>query len=438
MSISVVILAAGQGTRMKSSTPKVLHEISGKSMLFHTIDAAKNVSDDITVVLYHQAERIQKEIEESYEGIHFHMQDAQQFPGTGGAMKGVKVNHSKVLILNGDMPLITTGSLHALMEGDADINMSVIQLDNPNGYGRVVILDGNVHEIIEEKDCIPAQREIQTVNAGVYCVRKELLDRYIPALSNENAQAEYYLTDIIKMAVDGNKTVHPVMVQEEEFKGVNSKLDLAHAEEIMQERIRAEWMKAGVTMHLPQTIYIDSRATFEGECILESGVSIQGKSKIIDSHIKANSVIEDSLIENSDVGPMGRVRPGSTLIDTHIGNFVEVKKSILTGVKAGHLAYIGDASIDKGSNIGAGVITCNYDGKNKYKTTIGKNVFIGSDTQLVAPIIIEDDVIIAAGTTVNKNIAKGELAISRAPMKTIKNFFYKFFLTESDKHKGDK
>jgi len=407
--------------------PKVLHEISGKSMLFHAIDAAKNVSDDITVVLYHQAERIQKEIESAYEGIRFHMQDAQRFPGTGGAMKGVKVRHTKALILNGDMPLVTTDSLLALMDGDADINMSVIKLDDPSGYGRVVISEGKVHEIVEEKDCIPAQKEIQTVNAGVYCVKKELLDSYIPALNNENAQKEYYLTDIVKMAVDEGKTVHPVIVQEEEFKGVNSKLDLAHAEELMQRRIKTEWMKAGVSMRLPETIYIDSRATFEGECMLENGVSIQGASHIISSHIKTHSVIEDSYIKNSDVGPMGRIRPDTKLIDTHIGNFVEVKKSTLTGVKAGHLAYIGDASIDEGTNLGAGVITCNYDGKTKYKTVIGKNVFVGSDTQIVAPVTIADDVLIAAGTTVNRNVEKGDLVISRTQMKTVKNFFYKFF-----------
>ena len=427
MSISVVILAAGQGTRMKSTTPKVLHEISGKSMLFHAIDAAKSLSDDITVVLYHQAQRIQTEIEAHYTGIHFHMQDAEKYPGTGGAMKGVEVKHEKALILNGDMPLVTMDALNALTEGDADINMSVITLDNPSGYGRVVIFNGNVQEIVEEKDCIPAQKEIRTVNAGVYCVKKEILERYIPALNNYNAQREYYLTDIIKMAAEENKSIHPVMVEEEEFKGVNSKLDLAHAEEILQRRIKTEWMKAGVTMRLPETIFIDARATFEGECILENGVSIQGASHIISSHIKTHSVIEESHIENSDVGPMGRVRPNSTLIDTHIGNFVEVKKSTLTGVKAGHLAYIGDASIESGSNIGAGVITCNYDGKNKYQTKIGKNVFVGSDTQLVAPVTIADDVMIAAGSTINKDVAQGELAISRVPMKTIKNFFYKFF-----------
>lgn len=427
MSISVVILAAGQGTRMKSSMPKVLHEISGKPMLFHAIDAAKQISDDITVVLYHQAARIQEKIETHYKGIRFHMQDAEQYPGTGGAMKGVRTKHERTLILNGDMPLITKDSLLALTSGNADINMSVIRLENPHGYGRVMIENDKVLEIVEQKDCTLEQLGTQTVNAGIYAVDTSLLEKYIPLLSNNNAQAEYYLTDIIKMAVEENKSVHPVYVEEEEFKGVNSKLDLAHAEEIMQRRIKRTWMQAGVTMRLPETIYIDSRAIFEGECILENGVSIQGASCIIDSHIKTHSVVEDSHIENSDVGPMGRVRPNSRLINTHIGNFVEVKKSTLTGVKAGHLAYIGDATIDEGTNIGAGVITCNYDGKNKYQTIIGKNVFVGSDTQLVAPVTIEDDVMIAAGSTINKNVAQGELAISRVPMKTIKNFFYKFF-----------
>lgn len=430
MSISVVILAAGKGTRMKSDTPKVLHEISGKSMLFHAIDAAQEISDDITVVLYHQAARIQEQIEAHYDGIHFHMQDVEKYPGTGGAMKGVKTQNTRTLILNGDMPLITRDSLLALTSGDADINMSVIKLDNPSGYGRVIIDEENVREIVEQKDCNDSQLQTKTVNAGIYAVNTNLLEKYIPVLDNNNAQAEYYLTDIVKMAVDEGKIVHPVYVEEEEFKGVNSKLDLAHAEEIMQRRIRNHWMQTGVTMRLPETIYIDSRATFEGECILENGVSIEGDSHIITSHIKTNSVIEDAHIQNSSVGPMGRVRPHTKLTDTHIGNFVEVKKSTLTGVKAGHLAYIGDATIDEGTNIGAGMITCNYDGKNKYQTIIGKNVFIGSDTQIVAPVTIEDDVIVAAGTTVNKDVDKGSLAISRTDMKTIKNFFYKFFDTK--------
>ncbi|CAA6806456.1 MAG: N-acetylglucosamine-1-phosphate uridyltransferase (EC / Glucosamine-1-phosphate N-acetyltransferase (EC [uncultured Sulfurovum sp.] len=427
MSISIVILAAGKGSRMKSTTPKVLHEISGKSMLFHAIDAGQKISDDITVVLYHQAARVQEAIEAEYQNVNFHMQDVEQFPGTGGAMKGVTTKYEKTLILNGDMPLITQNSLLALTGGEADINMSVIKLDNPDGYGRVLIDNEKVQEIVEQKDCNEAQLKTKTVNAGIYCVNTELLNRYIPLLSNDNAQEEYYLTDIVKMAVDENRTVSPIYVEEEEFKGVNSKFDLAEAEIIMQDRLKKELMAMGVTMRFPDTIYIDCRASFEGESILENGVTILGASKLINAHIKTNSIIENSIIENSDVGPMGRIRPLSHLKDTHVGNFVEVKKSTLTGVKAGHLAYIGDASIDEGSNIGAGVITCNYDGKAKHKTIIGKNVFVGSDCQLVAPINIEDDVIVAAGTTLNKDVKKGSLAITRTALKILPDFFYKFF-----------
>ncbi len=427
MSISVIILAAGQGTRMKSDTPKVLHKISGKEMLFHAIDAGEAISDDITVILYHQAEKIKKAIESEYSGIKFHIQDVENFAGTGGALRGVEPKYNRTLILNGDMPLITKESLLSLINGNADINMSVIKLDNPTGYGRVVIKDSAVKEIVEEKDCSLEQKEIKSVNAGVYCVKSELLNRYIPKIDNNNAQKEYYLTDIIKMAVDEEKVVNPVFVKEEEFKGVNSKLDLALAEEIMQRRIKEDLMRAGVIMRLPDTIFIDCKAKFEGEVILENGVTILGESVIKSSNIKSNSVVEESIIENSSIGPMGRVRPLSYIKDTHIGNFVEVKKSTLNGVKAGHLSYIGDASIEEGSNIGAGVITCNYDGKAKYKTTIGKNVFVGSDCQLVAPVKVEDDVIIGAGTTLTKDVKRGSLAISRTPLKTIANYFYKFF-----------
>ena len=209
MALSVVILAAGQGTRMKSDTPKVLHEISGKPMLFHTIDAAQAVSDDITVVLYHQAERIQQQIEAVYEGIRFHTQDALHFPGTGGAMRGVKTLHERTLILNGDMPLLTESSLRLLAEGDADINMSIIVPNKPYAYGRVLIEDGYVQKIIEEKDCTPQQKQIRELNAGVYCVSRKVLEEYIPKLDNDNAQSEYYLTDIVQMAVADNRECIP-------------------------------------------------------------------------------------------------------------------------------------------------------------------------------------------------------------------------------------
>ncbi len=427
MSVSVVILAAGQGTRMKSRLPKVLHEISGKPMLFHAIEAAQNISDDITVVLFHEASMIEGKIKDNYLNINFHIQDAINFPGTGGAMMGVITKHKKTLILNGDMPLVTNNALHKLIDDDSDITMSVIELLDPSGYGRVIIENSEVKHIVEQKDCSEEQLKTKSVNAGVYCIKSSLLQKYIPTLKNNNAQKEYYLTDIIEMAVQDNLYVKPIYVDEEEFKGVNSKLDLSHAQEIMQARIRSHWMTEGVAMRLPRTIYIDCRATFEGECIIENGVSIIGNCVIKNSHIKTGSVVENSTVENSDIGPMARIRPDSSIIDTHIGNFVEIKKSNLNGVKAGHLSYIGDASVDEGTNIGAGTITCNYDGKTKYQTIIGKNVFIGSDSQLVAPVTIPDDVMIAAGTTVTKCPNSGDLVLSRTPQKSIANFFYKFF-----------
>ena len=427
MSLSIVVLAAGKGSRMKSDLPKVLHPISGLPMVYYAIKEAQILSDDITVVLYHQAQNIQRYIESEFTNINFKIQDYENFPGTGGAVMDLDVKYEKILILNGDMPLITAKSLKSLNYIDADIVMSVIELENPLGYGRVEIKDGEVEAIIEERDCTEIQKKIKMVNAGVYIFKKDLLKRYLPKLSNKNAQNEYYLTNIIKMARDDNLKIKPVLVKEDEFKGVNSRFDLANAEEIMQQRIKKRWMLEGVTMHLPSTIYIDSQVEFIGECILENGVTILGKSIIENSHIKSHSVIENAKIKNSSCGPMARVRPDSLLVDTQIGNFVEVKKSQLFGVKAGHLSYLGDAEIDEGTNIGAGTITCNYDGIKKHKTKIGKNVFIGSDTQLIAPVKVEDDVIIAAGTTVTKDIEKGSLAISRTPQKSIKDFFYKFF-----------
>ncbi len=427
MALSVVILAAGQGTRMKSNKPKVLHEISGKPMLSHSIDAAQKVSDDITVVLYHQAKQIQEEIEASYDGIHFHLQDAINYPGTGGALRGVKTRYDRILILNGDMPLITEDSLRLLAEGDSDINMSILRLDPPPAYGRVIIKDGKVRRIVEAKDCTPEELAVTTLNAGIYCISKYVLENYIPKLDNNNAQQEYYLTDIVQMAVDDGRTVHPVIVPEEQFLGVNSKIDLAHAEVIMQQRIKDKWMASGVTMRLPDTIYIDCRATFDGECELENGVRIEGSSRIVRSRIRTHSVIEESTVIDSEAGPFARLRPGSTLSRSKIGNFVEIKKSTLNGVKAGHLSYIGDTTADEGTNIGAGTITCNYDGKAKYQTKIGKNVFVGSDSQLIAPVTIEDDTIVAAGTTVTKDVPSGSLAISRTPMKIVAGFFDKFF-----------
>jgi len=427
MSVSVVVLAAGKGTRMKSQTPKVLHKISGKPMLFHILDESKKLSDDITVVLSHQFDLVKESIESNYQNINIHKQDIANFPGTGGALKGVEVKGDRVLILNGDMPLVTTASLEKLTQSTAPIAMTILELDNPSGYGRVVIENGLAKEIAEEKDCTDEQKAIKSVNAGVYCVDRAILEEFIPKIDNNNAQEEYYLTDIVKMAVEKGLNIEPIVVNEDEFMGVNSKVDLANAEEFMQSRIKKELMLSGVIMRNPASIYIDSRAKFIGECILENGATIEGACEIENSHIKAYSVVEDSILKNSDVGPMAHIRPKSVMTNTHIGNFVEVKKSTLNGVKAGHLSYLGDSEIDEGSNIGAGVITCNYDGKAKYQTKIGKNVFVGSDSQLVAPVTLEDNTMVASGTTVTDDVPSDALAISRVKQRVVNSFFSKFF-----------
>jgi bifunctional UDP-N-acetylglucosamine pyrophosphorylase / glucosamine-1-phosphate N-acetyltransferase len=427
-SLTIVILAAGKGSRMKSPKAKVLHEICGREMLYYSIKAAREITDDVIVVVAHQKDAVIAAMEKHFTGLTFVTQDAENFPGTGGAMMGVKPRYEDVLVLNGDMPLVERSSIEKFLANPADIVMSVIPLDNPSGYGRVIIENNQVLRIVEEKDASESEKAINTVNAGVYAFKHHVLQTYIPRLSNANAQGEYYLTDVIEMARNDALSISPLYVEEVEFKGVNSKNDLTQAEMIMMDRLRRSWMDAGVIMQLPETIYLEEGVTFEGECIIENGVRLCGNTLISNSHIKAHSVIEESTVKNSDVGPLAHLRPLSVLEDTHIGNFVEVKKSTLTGVKAGHLSYLGDAVIDSGTNIGAGTITCNYDGVKKYQTIIGKNVFVGSDTQLVAPVEIADNVMIAAGTTVTAGKYESDILIlSRTPIRKVAGFFTKFF-----------
>lgn len=428
MNVSIVIMAAGLGTRMKSSISKVLHEISGYPMLYHILKEASSLSDDISLVLYHQADTIKSEMEKYFQDIHYVIQDHINFPGTGGAIMGVCPKHERVLVLSGDMPLVLKEDMELFLSENAPVVLSTFFAKDPTGYGRV-IMDENklVQKIVEQKDANPKELEVKSVNAGVYLFAKDFLENNLAKLTNNNNQNEYYITDLIGIAKSQNLDVKAVFVNEDTFMGVNSKYQLAKAEELMQQKIKKAFMEAGVIMKLPETIYIESDVIIEGESIIENGVSLLKGSRIINSHIKTNSVIEDSIVENSQVGPMARIRPKSILKESKIGNFVEIKKSTLQGVKAGHLSYLGDSLIDEGTNIGCGTITCNYDGKAKYQTIIGKNVFVGSDSQLVAPVIIEDDVIIASGTTVTKNIKKGSLAINRAPLKVVESFFYKFF-----------
>lgn len=432
MSLSVVILAAGGGTRMKSSTPKVLHKICGEELLFYSIKVALELSDDVHIILYHQAQKIQQVCEERFANkLNFHIQDFENFPGTGGALMQsgamIPTAHSRVLILNGDMPLICSSSLASLVEKTSKITLGVIESKNPFGYGRVVIEEGRVRAIIEEKDADAQTKKIHTINSGVYLFDRDVLQTYLPRLNNNNAQKEYYLTDVIKLAVNDKVEIGSVFVDEEEFGGINDKAQLANAQEIMLKRLRDRAMRDGVIMHLPQSIYIEGSVRFEGECEIEQGVQLLGNTLIKDSHIKAHSVIRDSQIISSDIGPMAHIRPNSYIEKTHIGNFVEIKNSRLFGIKAGHLSYLGDSEIDEGSNIGAGVITCNYDGKKKHKTKIGKNVFVGSDTQLIAPVVIADHTLIGAGSTIRKDSKEGDLLISRSEQRSLENGYFAFF-----------
>ena len=521
---STIILAAGVGSRMKSNKPKVLHSICGKSMIARITEAALRVSDDVHIVLYHQKEVIEAHLREYFgsklESITLHTQDCQNFPGTGGALmdssgKLIDLAHDRLVVLNGDMPLISPESIATIAHTQAPIVVSTITLENPSGYGRVLVdSSGQITQIIEEKDCNQAQKAITLVNAGIYGFDRELLERSLPRLSNDNAQQEYYLTDIIALAKEQwdsalgkhsadlanfgatadhqsssapkfaknskSPTAMPRILEEDkqagrekscreqtdlestfdtathepakdsrivelessapnrikiapfygnprEFMGVNSKSELAQAESIRLQELRQRAMDQGVIMRLPESIYLEEWVEFEGECEIENNVRICGKSIIKHSHIKASSVVEDSVIEHSDIGPMAHIRPKSHISHTHIGNFVETKAAHLEGVKAGHLSYLGDCEIGSGSNVGAGVITCNYDGKGKHRTIIGQNVFIGSDTQLIAPVEIESNAIIGAGSTITTNVKSGELALSRTKQSNIAGFFYRFF-----------
>lgn len=435
--LSVVILAAGAGTRMKSDTPKVLHTLCGRSMLSLSIDCALTMSEDIHIVLFHKAELVKEQIQRDFgalvgEKIFFHLQDHQNFPGTGGALRGIETKHKRILVLNGDMPLVQESSLRELCARKESIVLSVLFLENPSGYGRVVLESSEpntlcVQKIVEQKDATQEELTLKSVNAGVYVFDREILESYLPRLKNDNAQKEYYLTDIIALARAEGVQIAAVRVSEREYMGVNSKAHLAKAQEVLLERLRVKAMENGVIMDLPHTIYLECGVEFSGECRLENGVRISGKCFLQNAHIKAHSVVESSKIVDSDIGPMAHIRPNSEISNTHIGNFVEVKAGNLQGVKAGHLSYLGDCEIQNGSNIGAGVITCNYDGKKKYKTFIGENVFVGSDSQLIAPVNIESNTLIAAGSTITHDVPNGALAISRQKQSNKEGFFWKFF-----------
>lgn len=436
-SMSVVILAAGKGTRMYSDLPKVLHPLAGKPMVQHVIDAAMKLgAQNVHLVYGHGGELLKKTLTDP--ALNWVLQ-AEQL-GTGHAMQQAAphfADDEDILMLYGDVPLISVDTLQRLLAAkpQGGIGLLTVKLDNPSGYGRIVRENGNVVGIVEHKDASDAQREINEINTGILVANGRDLKRWLSLLNNNNAQGEFYITDIIALAhADGKKiaAVHPTRLSEVE--GVNNRLQLVTLERVYQSEQAEKLLLAGVMLLDParfdlrgelthgRDITIDTNVIIEGNVTLGDRVRIGTgcvlKNCVIgdDSEISPYTVLEDSHLDaGCTVGPFARLRPGTELAEgAHVGNFVEIKKSRLgKGSKAGHLSYLGDAEIGSGVNIGAGTITCNYDGANKFKTIIGDDVFVGSDTQLVAPVTVANGATIAAGTTVTRDIAENELVLSR-------------------------
>jgi len=418
--LNVVILAAGQGKRMRSDLPKVLHPIAGKPMLSHVVDTARRLAPaNICVVYGHGGERVRTALDAP--DLLWAKQEPQL--GTGHAVLQaipLAVPPAPTLVLYGDVPLIRTATLQRLVAaaGDDKLALLTAHLDDPHGYGRIVRVDGKVMRIVEEKDADDAERAIREINTGILVAPGAALARWLPQLGNRNAQGEYYLTDIVALAVaEGMEvvTAHPDANWETD--GVNSKSQMARLERIHQRNLAEALMERGVTLADPDRIdvrgelicgrdvFIDVNCVFEGRVTLGDG-----------ARINANCVIQDAAVgPNSVIGPFARLRPGTTLAeDVHIGNFVEVKNSTIAAhSKANHLAYVGDATVGSRVNVGAGTITCNYDGANKHRTVIGDDVFIGSDTQLVAPVTVGRGATLGAGTTLTKDAPPGQLTVSR-------------------------
>lgn len=444
--LSVVILAAGKGTRMYSDLPKVLHPVAGKPMVKHVIDTAKQLdAQQIHLIYGHGADLLKARLSE--EPVNWVFQ-AEQL-GTGHAMQQAApffADDENIVMLYGDAPLITKATLERLIAAKPEngIALLTVELENPTGYGRIIRENGSVVAIVEQKDANEAQLKVKEVNTGVMVASGASFKKWLKNLNNNNAQGEYYITDVIAMANQEGFKVQAVQATEfMEVEGANNRLQLAALERFYQKREAEKLLLAGVTIIDPsrfdlrgtvthgKDVHIDVNVILEGDIKLGNNVKIGAgcvlkNCEIGDNvEIKPYSVLEDSIVgAKSAIGPFSRLRPGAELAEeTHIGNFVEIKKAAIgKGSKVNHLTYVGDAEIGKECNIGAGVITCNYDGANKFKTIIGDNVFVGSDSQLIAPVTIASGSTIGAGATVTKDVAENELVISRVPQRHIQGW----------------
>lgn len=442
-SIAAIILAAGKGTRMKSNLVKVMHDLGGAPLITYPVNAARQAgASRMVIVVGHQAETVQAHYA-GQEDMAFALQAEQN--GTGHAVACaaplLRDFQGKVLILCGDVPLITEQTLNGMVRQHARqgaaVTVLTTEVENPHGYGRILKNEaGHVTGIVEEKDATGEQRAIREINSGIYCVESGFLFDAVAGLSRDNAQGEYYLTDIIRMAAErGLVCVSHPAADAREVMGINDRVQLAEAEAVLRRRINENHMREGVTLRDPNTAYLDQGTVIGRDTLIHpqvhvSGNSVLGEGCVIEPSVvirncrigngvtvKAGSVLEGAVVHDAvSIGPMAHLRPGTELLDeVRIGNFVETKKIVMgKGSKASHLTYLGDASIGSGVNIGCGTITCNYDGVAKHRTVIGDNVFVGSDVQLVAPVTVGSNSLIAAGSTVTRDVPADSLAIARS------------------------
>ncbi len=439
--LGCIVLAAGEGKRMKSALPKPLHEVAGRAMVQHVIAAAEALSPEKIVVV------IGPDMKQMADAVRPHATAVQQaVNGTGGAVLAAK-EHFKgfdgdILILYGDTPLVTAPTLQKMVDirrqfPAVGLTFSGMRVTEPNAYGRMVLDDdGTLKKIVEFKDASAEEKKIALCNGGLVCADGTKLFDWLAEVGNDNAQGEYYLTDLPALARKDNRQTHVVEVPAEEMEGVNSRLDLAHVEKLFQYRLREQHMTNGATLVDPETVYFSFDTQVGQDVVIEPDVFFGPDVTVHDgAHILSHCHITGAEVgKDASIGPFARLRPGTKIgKGAKVGNFVETKNARLgAGVKAGHLSYLGDAEVGDNANIGAGTITCNYDGFEKHKTAIGKDAFIGSNTALVAPVSVGDGAITGAGSSINQDVPAGALGISRAPQVN-KDGWAKAFRREKEK-----
>ena len=447
---AAVIMAAGQGTRMKSSLPKVLHKVLGRPLVLFPVSLARTAGvDRVVVVVGHAREAVEAVVRTGDPEARFAVQVQQR--GTADAVKAAQDavgDADEVLILSGDVPALRLETLKRLEAARDGVPLALLafETDDATGYGRVACQGDRVQRIVEHKDCTPEPRELSLCNAGIYLVNRAFLFDVLSRVNDDNAQGELYLTDIAHLAAEAGQAGRVVTVSEQEVLGVNDRSQLAEIGARIRHERNLALMKSGVTMHDPQRTWVEMDVEVAPDVELHADVTLRGRTTIgrgteirqgavledatvgEDVLVKPYCVVSESRLDNGvAVGPFAHLRPGTVLSENaKVGNFVETKKAFLgRGSKASHLTYLGDCELGENVNIGAGTITCNYDGVNKHKTIIGDRVFVGSNTAIVAPAVLGEESVIAAGTTITKDVPPGALALSRAPQKIIEGWALK-------------